>query len=55
MLLDDQKVKEILLMIHGEDKPINKTEYTYPDGTVVYSVGKPNIKKLAQLALAQMS
>lgn len=53
--MNDQKIKEILFMIHGENNPTNKTEYTYEDGTVVYSVGKPNIKKLAQLALAQMS
>ncbi|MEK4025275.1 hypothetical protein [Sporosarcina sp. FSL W7-1283] len=46
---------ELLYLIHGNSIPENIEKKVCDDGSVLYKVGQPNLKRLAKIALAQMS
>lgn len=52
--IEDKEVFDFLKAIHGDDIPENLKRKTLPCGSVVYSVGEPDIKKIIKMTLALM-
>lgn len=53
--MNERQELEFLKDIYGDNIPDNLEREVFPCGSVVYSVGKPNIEKLIEMTLALMS
>lgn len=52
--VNECKSREFLKMIYGNDIPQSLVEDRRPCGSVVYSLGEPDIKKLIRMTLTLM-